>query len=203
STAGYRVRSVFGVHETYDLALLEVERPQLNGNAPTPLPLLGDPGPVFNNRFENRDVYLAGYPVRDARRNEPEIVSRIFRDVYNVKRVQPGRLRGEFYFSGIPFLRHDAAPLGVTAGSPIIDLETHLVVGMQLSGRYLETSTAVPLYALRDDPLFRRANIPFSEGTRRQETEHTIDQLERLSRSRFWNETRTIIEQLHQRAFGG
>jgi len=202
STAGYRVRSVFGVHDTYDLALLEVESPQLNGNSPTPLPLLGNPEQTLNNRYDNRDVYLVGYPVRDARRNEPETISRIFRDVYNVKRVQPGQLRGEFRFSNIPFLRHDAAPLGITAGAPIIDLETHLVIGMQLSGRYLETSTAVPLYALRDDPLFRRANIPFTEGTRRQETERVVEQMERLARTRFWNEARTLIEQLHQRAFG-
>jgi hypothetical protein len=202
STAGYRVRSVFGVHDTYDLALLEVERPQLNGSSPAPLPLLGNPAPVFENRLDNRDVYLVGYPIRDARRNEPEIVARMFRDVYNVKRVQPGRILGEFYFSSIPFLRHDAAPLGVTAGAPIIDLETHLVIGMQLSGRYLEPATAVPLYALRDDPLFRRANIPFTEGTRRQEADHIVSQIERLARSRFWNETRTLIEQLYQRAFG-
>jgi hypothetical protein len=203
STAGYRVRNVFGVHETYDLALLEVEPPQLNGNAPTPLPLLGDTQVSNNvNFFQNRQVYVVGYPIRDARRNEPELIARIFRDVYNVKRVSPGQLRGEFRFSNIPFLRHDAAPLGITSGAPIIDLETHLVVGVQLSARYLETGTAVPTYALRDDPLFRRANIPFTTGTRRQETDRTIDQIERLSRTRFWNEARTMIEQLYQRAFG-
>lgn len=201
STAGCRVRGVFGVHETYDLALLEVEGPQLNGNSPTPIPLLGNPN-TFNNNFYNRPIYLTGYPIRDARRNEPEIVSRIFRDVYNVKRVQPGLLRGEFRFSNIPFLRHDAAPLGITAGSPIVDLETHLVVGIQLSGRYLDTSTAVPVYALRDDPLFRRANVPFADGPRRQQTEQTVNQLERLARTRFWNEAQTVIEQLYRRAFG-
>ena len=34
SSAGYRVRGVFGVHSRYDLALLEVERPQMNGTSP-------------------------------------------------------------------------------------------------------------------------------------------------------------------------
>ncbi len=201
STAGCRVRSVFGIHPTYDLALLEVESPQLNGHSPTPMPLLGNPA-LLNNNLNNRPVYLTGYPIRDARRNEPEIVARIFRDVYNVKRVQPGLLRGEFRFSNVPFLRHDAAPLGITAGSPIVDLETHLVVGMQLSGRYLDNSTAIPLYALRDDPLFRRANIPFADGPQRDRTEQTIDQLERLARTRFWNEAQNVIEQLYRRAFG-
>ena len=37
ASAGYRVRDVIGVHEHYDLALLEVEPPQVNGSAPVPL----------------------------------------------------------------------------------------------------------------------------------------------------------------------
>ena len=45
STAGYRVRNIFGVHDTYDLALLEVEPPQMNGSSPTPLPLFGGASP--------------------------------------------------------------------------------------------------------------------------------------------------------------
>ena len=63
---------------------------------------------------EGRPVYLIGYPIRDARRNEPELIARIFRDVYNVKRIQPGQLRGTFAFHEIQLLRHDCAPLGQT-----------------------------------------------------------------------------------------
>ena len=80
ATAGYKVRSVIGAHDVYDVALLEVEPPQLNGTAPTPVALASLEPP----RLENRPVYLIGYPVRDARRNEPEKVARIFREVYNV-----------------------------------------------------------------------------------------------------------------------
>ena len=103
--------------------------------------------------LNGRPVYLVGFPVRDARRSEPEAVTRIFRDVYNVKRVQPGVLRGEDNAFNVRLLRHDCAPLGQNTGAPIVDLETNLVLGMQLTGRYLEGGTAVPLYALRD-PLF-------------------------------------------------
>ena len=53
-----------------------------------------------------------------------------------------------------------------------------------------------------DDPLFRRANVPFADGPRRQQTEQTVNQLERLARTRFWNEAQTVIEQLYRRAFG-
>jgi hypothetical protein len=197
SSAGYRVRGVIGVHDRYDLALLEVERPQINGTTPTPLALSALP-PA---QTDNRPVYLIGYPVRDARRNEPEVIARIFRDVYNVKRVQPGLLRGTLTFHEVQLLRHDCAPLGQTSGAPLLDLETHQVIGLQTTGRYLETSTAVPLYLLREDPLLRRANVTFAEATP-LDRQSVAEQLERLSRTRFWNEARGSITALYQKAFG-
>jgi glutamyl endopeptidase len=197
STAGYRVRSVLGVHDVYDLALLEVEPPQVNGGAPAPLALAAQaPGQV-----EGRPVYLVGYPIRDARRNEPEMVTRVFRDVYNVKRVQPGLLRGQFRFHEVQLLRHDCAPLGRNAGACVVDLETHQVIGMHLSGRYLDAGTAVPLYVLRDDPLLQRHGVTFAEATS-QDRGVVTAQLERLARSRYWAEARKVIGDLYQRAFG-
>jgi hypothetical protein len=195
--AGFRVRNVLGLHELYDLALMEVERAQWNGAAPAPLALAAQQP----RDLEGRPIYLIGYPVRDARRNEPEPVARIFRDVYNVKRVQPGQVRGMLTFGPIQLLRHDAAPLGQNSGAPLVDLETHQVIGMQSSGRYLEMSTAVPLYALRDDPLLRSAGVTFAEATT-QERETLAEQLERLARTRYWNEARQTITGLYQRAFG-
>jgi hypothetical protein len=197
STAGYRVRSVLGVHDVYDLALLEVEPPQLNGAAPAPLALAAQaPGQV-----EGRPVYLIGYPIRDARRSEPEVVTRIFRDVYNVKRVQPGLLRGQFRFHEVQLLRHDCAPLGRNAGACLVDLETHQVIGMHLTGRYLDTGTAIPLYVLRDDPLLQRNGVTFAQATV-QDRETVTAQLERLARSRYWAEARNAITELYRRAFG-
>jgi hypothetical protein len=195
--AGYRVRGIAGVHDVYDLALLEVERPQLNGAAPAPLALAAQEP----RNLDGRPVYLIGYPVRDARRNEPEAVARIFRDVYNVKRVQPGQLRGTLNFHQVQFLRHDCAPLGQNAGAPLIDLETQQVIGLQTSGRYLEPATAVPLFALRDDPLLRQAGVTFAQATERERRSAT-EQLERLARSRLWNEAREALDTLYQRAFG-
>jgi hypothetical protein len=197
ASAGYRVRGVYGVLDAYDLALLEVEPPQQRRLAPMALAVAGQAPP----RLEGRPVYLLGYPVRDARRNEPEAIARIFRDVFNVKRVQPGLIRGTIQFGSIQFLQTDCAPLGQTAGSPILDLETHQVLGLQLTGRYLEPGTAVPLWVLRDDPLFRRAGVNFAEATV-DELRTTTDQLERLARSRYWSEVRATIASLYQRAFG-
>jgi hypothetical protein len=197
ASANCRVRGVLGVHDRYDLALLEVERPQGNGSAPAPLTLAAQ-GPA---QRDGRPVYLIGYPARDARRSEPEAVARIFRDVYNVKRVQPGLLRGELTFHEVTFLRHDAAPLGRNGGAPVLDLETHQVLGVQTTGRYLEAGEAAPLYQLRDDPLLRQAGVAFVEGAAR-DTQTTREQLERLARSRYWNETRSVVNELYRRAFG-
>jgi hypothetical protein len=197
ASAGYRVRGIFGVVEPYDLALLEVEPPPQRNRVPAPLALAAQAPP----RLEGRPVYLIGYPVRDARRNEPEAITRIFRDVYNVKRVQPGVLRGTLQFGTLPFLQTDCAPLGQNAGAPILDLETHQVLGIQLSGRYLEPGTAIPLWTLRDDPLFRRAGVTFAQATV-EDLQTATSQIERLARSRYWSEVRATIAGLYQRAFG-
>src|SRR5262249_26475447 len=113
--AGCRVLGVVGVHERHDLALLEVERLRGDG-ALVPLALATDP-PA---RLEGTPICVVGYPVRDSRRDEPEAIARVFRDVYNVKRVQPGELRGALSFHGLTLLRHDAAPLGHNAGAPVV-----------------------------------------------------------------------------------
>lgn len=197
ASAGYRVRSVIGVHEVYDLALLEVEPPQSN-SAPTPLALAS----FAPAQLQGRPVYLLGYPVQDARRNEPEFLTRIFRDVYNVKRVQPGLIRNTFQFRDVQLLQHDAGMMGQSAGSCLMDLETHQVLGLHLTGRYLEPGTAIPLWILRDDPLLRKAGVTFAEATA-DDLGLTTSQVERLSRSRYWNEARATIASLYQRAFNG
>ena len=113
----------------------------------------------------------------------------------------PGLLRGGLRFHELELLRHDCAPLGQTGGCCLVDLETHQVIGLQLTGRYLETGTAIPLYVLRDDPLLRQAGVTFAEATA-QDKQAVVEQLERLARSRYWNEARAAIANLYQRAFG-
>jgi hypothetical protein len=199
ASAGYRVRTVLGVHDNYDLAVLEVEPPQFqpNGFSPTPLVLAAQPP----WQMEGRPVYLIGYPVRDARRNEPEPLTRICRDVYNVKRIQPGLLRGLLQFRNIQLVQHDCAPLGQSAGACLVDLETQQVLGVHLTSRYLEPGTAIPLWVLRDDPLLQRSGVTFAQATT-EELRITAEQMERLARSRYWSDVRNTIATYHQRAFG-
>lgn len=196
ASAAHRIKAVLGVHDRYDLALLEVETPQPNGAA-CPLALAGEPPP----QFEGRPVYLVGYPIRDGRRNEPEAIARVFRDDYNVKRIQPGTLRGLISFRDVQILQHDCAPLGHSAGGCLIDLETHRVLGLHVSGRYLENSAAVPLWMLQEDPLMQRCKATFAKSNG-QELETVNSQVERLARSRLWQETRDVIGNLYRQAFG-
>jgi Trypsin-like peptidase domain len=198
ASAGYRVRAVLGVHHNYDMALLEVEPPQGQAQrSPTPLALAAQP-PAHP---EGRPVYLIGYPIRDARRNDPEPIARIFRDVYNVKRIQPGVLRGFLQFRDIQLVQHDCAPLGQSSGSCLVDLETHQVLGVHLTSRYLEPGVAIPLWVLRDDPLLQRCGVTFAQATP-EDLRSTAEQIERLARSRYWTEVRGTIATLYQRAFG-
>lgn len=157
ANARYRIRSVLGVHDRYDVALLEVEPPQHSLDAPKPLSLAAQcPDPLIG-----RFVYLIGYSVHDSRREEPDTIARIFFESYDVKRVQPGTLRGLVPFYDLQLLKHDCAPLGRSVGGCLIDLESHQVLGMQMSSRYLEGGVSVPLWVLSDDPLFQSAGVRF------------------------------------------
>jgi Trypsin-like peptidase domain len=197
ASAAYRIQGVLGVHDHYDLALLEVEPPQSNGAAPAPLALAAQ----APEQLEGRLAYLISYPVRDARRSEPEPIARIFRDVYNVKRVQPGTLRRVVPFRAVQLLQHDCALLGDSAGGCLLDLETHQVLGLHVSSRYLETGTAVPLWLLRDDSLLRRCHVTIAEATT-QELATLTSQVERLARTRHWPELRAAVANLYRQAFG-
>jgi len=198
ASARYQIRRIIGVHDYYDLAMFEVEPPQAHSNGtPTPL-LLSAQCPTS---LPGRPVYMISYPVCDSRRSEPSAITRMFRDVYNIKRVQPGMLRGVTPFNEVQILHHDCCSVGQSSGGCIIDLETHQVLGMQTTSRYMEPGTAIPLWALRDEPLFRQAGVTFAD-VNRQEMESTACRLERLSRTRYWREVCDLIAAMHQRAFG-
>ena len=86
STLEFEITEAIGIHDDHDLALLRVEQSPPTARSPDPLPIAATELPGL---FE-RDVYVVGYPAWDSRRNEPEPIRRIFTDIYNVKRLQPG-----------------------------------------------------------------------------------------------------------------
>ncbi|MFK0296749.1 trypsin-like serine peptidase [Streptomyces sp. NPDC090442] len=151
----YEVTEVLGVHEEVDLALLRIA-PYLGGPAlPAPLAIAAD-APAD---LPGHPVYCIGYPAWDGRRGEPESIRRIFMDVYNVKRLQPGMSTGLASEGNV--MCHDCSTLGGNSGSPVIDLTDHRVLGLQIGGRYGVGNCAVPLWQLVEDPLLVRAEVNF------------------------------------------
>jgi len=146
-----RIIAIAGVDERHDLAVLEVEPQAETGGGPLPLSV------STTASFEpaGRLVYTVGIPARDARRGESERIARIFREVYNVKRVQPGILYDWHESEGERWLEHDCGMLGHSGGSCLVDLETHEVVGLHLHGRYLGRGIAAPMALLSETPLLR------------------------------------------------
>ncbi|MFG2334342.1 trypsin-like serine peptidase [Streptomyces sp. NPDC048604] len=149
----YEVAEVVGVHADVDLAVLRVAPPNGGGPLPSPLAVAADaPADVPGHL-----VYVVGYPAWDGRRNEPESMRRIFMDVYNVKRLQPGRATR--FAPGELVMGHDCSTLGGNSGSPVFGLPDHRVLALHFGGRYRTGNVSVPLWELVDDPLLARAGI--------------------------------------------
>ncbi|TDD65475.1 serine protease [Jiangella aurantiaca] len=155
----FTVTEVVGIHDAddVDLALLRVE-PRDDGALPSPLRIAA----VAPDDVIGRQVYVVGYPAWDGRRNEPEPMRRIFMDLYNVKRLQPGRTTASADPAVV--LRHDCSTLGGNSGSPVFDLATHRVLGLHFGGRYGVGNFAVPAWRLVDDPLTAGAGINFDDA---------------------------------------
>jgi hypothetical protein len=191
ASARCKVRGVIGCHERYDLALLEVE-PSADA---CPLVLSS----ISPAEMCGRPVYMVSFPVCDARRSEPETITRIFRDVYSCKRVNPGRIINNFRFGNVELMNHDCCTIGQTSGGCIFDMQTHQVVGMQMTSRYLECGTCVPVSVLRDDPMFTSAGVTFA-STDSGQLGMMTQQLERLSRTRYWQDLCKTISDFYQKA---
>lgn len=133
AVADVPVAGIWGVHNRFDIAILQM-RP---GLCPSPIPA-GLP-----NLTAERDIVVIGYPAYDSRRNDAAVMDRIFRGIYNVKRVQPGRimLRDKANY----LLRHDSSTLGGNSGSPVIDLQSGRLIGIHFRGQYLRWNDAVDI----------------------------------------------------------
>ena len=87
-----------------------------------------------------QQVAVIGYPARDNRVPDAQLMQSIFGDVYDKKRLAPGqvtRARQDVVF-------HDCSTLGGNSGSVVLDLATGQAVGLHFAGRFLEANYAVP-----------------------------------------------------------
>lgn len=159
--AEFAIEKLIGIHGRYDMALFRVARRGGSDGAlaaPQPLPVAAHPdsaGPVAG-----RNIYVVGYPAWDGRRNDPEPMQRLFGNIYNVKRLQPGTVVR--FDSGLTKITHDCSTLGGNSGSCVVDLETHQVIGLHFGGRYQEENDAVALWRLQSDPLVKIGGLTFA-----------------------------------------
>lgn len=84
-------------------------------------------------------VAVIGYPARDSRIPDIELMDQIFGNVYDKKRLAPGQLLQPSGDS----IRHDCSTLGGNSGSVVLSLATGEAVGLHYAGRFLEANFAV------------------------------------------------------------
>ena len=87
-----------------------------------------------------QQVAVIGYPARDSRIPEQDLMLRIFGNVFDRKRLAPGQV--ERVENGL--VLHDCSTLGGNSGSVVLDLETGEALALHFSGRFLDANFAVP-----------------------------------------------------------
>ncbi|GAB3785227.1 DNA/RNA non-specific endonuclease [Nocardioides ungokensis] len=115
-----------------DLAFLRVE--QIAGDNP--------PVPIRLSETSQPDELVAviGYPARDSRIPDADLMDEIFGNVYDKKRLAPGQLMEPREGT----LVHDCSTLGGNSGSVLLSLDTGEAVGLHFAGRFLQGNLAVP-----------------------------------------------------------
>lgn len=141
----FDVLDVVMVHPYWDMALLRIAG----------LPASYRPLTLATDELANgTDIVSIGYPARDDR-NDLAKQDRIFEHIYNVKRLQPGKMRSRArirsFESIVNAATHDSSTLGGSSGSAIIDPATGNVVALHFAGIYLKANYAVPALELARD----------------------------------------------------
>ena len=155
------IRKIEMIHPLWDMALLRVEGLpsrhavlELSTKSPDEHSLLG------------AKVVAIGYPARDDRRNNASVQDRIFNNIYEVKRMLPGKMTGRQAYERrdmtVNAASHDCSTLGGNSGSAVINIETGQVVALHFAGEYLKTNYAVAMYDLAADSRVVDAGVNFT-----------------------------------------
>lgn len=134
ATNSFDVRNVLYIEpgKGPDIAFLRV-RPRASKQLATPIALAKTPA------LAEEQVAVIGYPARDSRVPEADLMDRIFGNVYNKKRLAPGQLIA----IGQNEIQHDCSTLGGNSGSVVLGLKSGEAVGLHFSGQFLKANFAV------------------------------------------------------------
>ena len=127
----FRVTKILNIEDEDgpDLAFLQVQGDGLDPQISLATRLPGD----------KQMVAAIGYPARDSRIPDQQLMERIFGDVYDKKRLAPGQIIGNSQGE----IEHDCSTLGGNSGSVILDLASGQALGIHFAGRFLESNYAV------------------------------------------------------------
>jgi DNA/RNA endonuclease G (NUC1) len=161
----FQVAKVVMVHPYWDMALLRIE--DLPQEHPRLRLSLRAPEDMFD-----QDIVVVGYPASDPR-NPPDVLNQVFGGVFQVKRLQPGKIGGSgatarfvrydynSYDKLVPTMLHNASTLGGNSGSAILDPVTGDVIGLHFAGEYLKFNCGVPAFELGKDARVVDAGVTF------------------------------------------
>lgn len=124
----FAVDKLVYVDPNVDLAILK-----LRGYTGTDYLVLEDaPFDEWKNLVED-EVFVVGYPGRDAERNPERLMVKIFGEIYEKKRLAFGKLtdyrKGEVFY-------HSASTLGGNSGSPVLGINSMKVLGLHFGGLF-------------------------------------------------------------------
>lgn len=135
------------VHPYWDVALLRIAP---DAQLPPPLKLSGAEPRALGDRM----IAVVGYPAFSPE-NDAALQFRIFRGVFERKRLLPGTVMGYRTVVSVDHtveaLAHDASTLGGNSGSAVIDVATGHVLALHFGGTYLVANVAVPAWELAQD----------------------------------------------------
>src|SRR5688572_19162445 len=146
------------IHPFLDLALLRVDR---HGASPMPLSLASADAP------DGRQAIVIGHIAYDPER-DLEMMTKIFGQALGRKHVSPGILGRSQLFphrgQQMLALTHDCTTLSGSAGGPLIDVQTGMVIGMHVAGQRFESGFAIPVSELARDARIVATGLRF-DGT--------------------------------------
>jgi V8-like Glu-specific endopeptidase len=142
--AVFKVKNILHIEESPgpDIAFLRIAKID-----DSDIPLDVKPIPLSNSSIElNRNVAIIGYPAFDSREPDYEVMNRLFNNIYNVKRLQPGQITKVTE----KLLEHNCSTLGGNSGSVLLDLETGEALGIHFSGVARKSNYAIPASTIRE-----------------------------------------------------
>jgi len=138
----YAISDILYIEEEsgYDIAFMRLAGP-IQGATPITLQ---------RSIKKGNKAVIIGYPARDSRIPDQALMSSIYGDIYDVKRMAPGDIMHEEPIDGKALIAHDCTTLGGNSGSLLLDLDDGNAAGLHFSGSFKKANYAVPASIIAD-----------------------------------------------------